>query len=127
MPSPGVAEGFDLLRLAGDVVGVAVLHVAAGGGPLEVAVELDAVRRVDVDALHLAAQSFALGQASHDLEGVAEDHAIRPVLVVLVELGAPRASFFTWLNADRRLEMLPGTSRRATVMWRTMVGHAHER
>ncbi len=52
--APGVAEGFDLLGLAGDVVGPAVLHVAAGGGPLEVAVELDAVRRVEVDALHLA-------------------------------------------------------------------------
>ena len=52
--APGVAEGFDLLGLAGDVVGLAVLHVAAGGGPLEVAVELDAVGRVEVDALHLA-------------------------------------------------------------------------
>ena len=61
--APGVAEGLDLLRLAGDVVGLAVLHVAAGGGPLEVAVELDAVGRVDVDALHLAAQPLALGQA----------------------------------------------------------------
>ena len=44
--APGVAEGFDLLGLAGDVVGLAVLHVAAGGGPLEVAVELNAVGRV---------------------------------------------------------------------------------
>ena len=67
--APGVAEGFDLLGLAGDVVGVAVLDVAAGGGPLEVAVELDAVGRVEVDALHLAAQALALGQAGHDLEG----------------------------------------------------------
>ncbi len=66
--APGVAEGLDLLRLAGDVVGVAVLHVAAGGGPLEVAVELDAVGRVEVDALHLAAQTLALGKAGHDLE-----------------------------------------------------------
>ena len=32
---PGVAEGLDLLRLAGDVLGLAVLDVAAGGGPLE--------------------------------------------------------------------------------------------
>jgi hypothetical protein len=55
--APGVAERFDLLRLARDVVGLAVLHVAAGGGPLEVAVELDAVGRVEVDALHLAAQA----------------------------------------------------------------------
>ena len=89
--APGVAEGFDLLRLAGDVVGVAVLHVAAGGGPLEVAVELDAVGRVEVDALHLAAQALALGQAGHDLEGVAEDHAVGPVLVVLIELGLVHA------------------------------------
>ena len=85
--APGVAEGFDLLGLAGDVVGLAVLHVAAGGGPLEVAVELDAVGRVEVDALHAPAQALALGQAGHDLEGVAEDHAVGPVLVVGVELG----------------------------------------
>ena len=85
--APGVAEGFDLLGLAGDVVGLAVLHVAAGGGPLEVAVELDAVGRVEVDALHAPAQALALGQAGHYLEGVAEDHAVRPVLVVGVELG----------------------------------------
>ena len=89
--APGVAEGFDLLRLAGDVVGLAVLHVAAGRGPLEVAVELDAVGRVEVDALHLAAQALALGQARHHLERVAEDHAVRPVLVVLVELGLVHA------------------------------------
>ena len=50
-------------------------------------VELDAVGRVDVDALHLAAQALALGQAGHHLQRVAEDHAVRPVLVVLVELG----------------------------------------
>jgi hypothetical protein len=89
--APGVAEGFDLLRLAGDVVGLAVLHVAAGGGPLEVAVELDAVGRVEVDALHLAAQALALGQAGHHLEAVAQDHAVGPVLVVLVELGLVRS------------------------------------
>src|SRR6516225_3076980 len=76
--APGVAERLDLLRLAGDVVGLAVLDVAARGGPLEVAVELDAVGRVEVDALHLAAQPLALGQAGHDLEAVAEDHAVGP-------------------------------------------------
>ena len=65
--APGVAEGFDLLRLAGDVTGVTVLHVAAGGAPLKVAVELDAVGRVEVDALHLASQTFTLGQAGHHL------------------------------------------------------------
>ena len=63
------------------------LHVTAGGGPLEVGVEFDAVGRVDVDALHLAAQPLALGERGHDLEAVAEDHAVGPVGVVLVELG----------------------------------------
>jgi hypothetical protein len=28
--APGVAEGFDLFRLSGDVAGVAILYVAAG-------------------------------------------------------------------------------------------------
>lgn len=40
--APGVA-GLDLFRPAGDVLGVAVVDIAAGGGPLEVGVELDAV------------------------------------------------------------------------------------
>ena len=35
--APGVTEGFHLLRLAGDVRDVAVLHIAVGGAPLEVA------------------------------------------------------------------------------------------
>src|SRR2546425_517890 len=74
--APGVAEGLDLLGLARDVAGVAILDVAAGGGPLEVAVELDAVGWIEVDALDLAAQALALGQAGHDLEGIAEDHAV---------------------------------------------------
>ena len=87
---PGIAKGFDLFRLAGHVVGLAVLHVPAGGGPLEIAVELDAVGRVHIDALHLAAQAFALGQTSHDLQGVAQYHAVGPVLVVLVKIGLVR-------------------------------------
>jgi hypothetical protein len=83
--TPGVAEGFDLLRFAGDVVGLAVGYVAAGGGPLEVGVELDAVGRIEVDALDLAAQALALGERGHDVEAVAEDKAVGPVGVVLVE------------------------------------------
>ena len=46
--APGVPEGLDLLRLPRDVQAVAVAHIAAGGGPLEVGVEPDAVGRVDV-------------------------------------------------------------------------------
>ena len=86
--APGVAEGFDLFGFAGDVFGFAVFDIAAGGGPLEVGIELDAVRRVKIDALYAAAQSFAFGDAGHDVEAVAEDHAVGPVLFVAVELGA---------------------------------------
>ena len=53
--APSIPKRFDLLRLAGDVVGLAVLHVAAGGAPLKVTVEFDAIGRIEVDALHLAA------------------------------------------------------------------------
>jgi hypothetical protein len=66
---------------------IPILHVAAGRAPLEARVELDAVGRVDVGALDLAAKPLALGEARHHLERVAQDHPVRPVLVVLVELG----------------------------------------
>lgn len=85
--APSVAEGFDLLGFAGDVFGFPVFDVAAGGRPLKIAVELDAVGGIEVDTLHFTAQSFAFGEGGHDLEAVAKDHAVRPVLVVLVELG----------------------------------------
>jgi len=65
--TPGVAEGLDLLRLSSDVASLAVLHVATGGGPLEVTVELDTVGRIEIDALHLATQTFTFGQRCHDL------------------------------------------------------------
>ena len=65
--APSVTEGLDLLWLAGDVIGLAVAHVAASGGPLEVGVEFDAVGRVYVDALHFAAQALAFGEGGHDL------------------------------------------------------------
>ena len=86
MPAPGVAEGLHLLGLAGQVVEVAVLHVARGGRPLEVRVEADAVGRVDVDRLHLPAQALALGERGHHREAVAEDHPVRPLAGVAVEL-----------------------------------------
>lgn len=85
--APGITEGFDLFGFAADVVFIAVFDVTAGGGPLEVGVEFDAVGRVDINALDLAAESFAFGEACHDLEAVAEDHAIGPIGVMLVELG----------------------------------------
>ena len=84
---PGVTEGFDLLGLPGDVLGAAVLDVAAGGGPLEIAIELDAVGWVEIDALYLTPQALAFGEAGHDLEGIAQDHSVGPILVVGVKFG----------------------------------------
>ena len=85
---PRIPKGFHLLRLAGNVLGFAVFYVPAGGGPLEVGVELDAVGWVDVDTLHLAAQSLPLRQGRHYLQTIPQDHAVAPVGLVLVELGA---------------------------------------
>jgi len=48
-------HGLDLLWLASDVIAVAIIDVAAGGAPLKIGVELDAIRRIDIIALHLAA------------------------------------------------------------------------
>src|SRR5947209_1850273 len=56
--APSVAECFYLFWLAGDVFDLAVLHVAAGSRPLKVAVEPDAIRRVDIDALYPGAQTL---------------------------------------------------------------------
>jgi hypothetical protein len=54
---------------------------------LKIAVEFDAVGRVKINALHLAAQALALGHARHDLQAVAKNHPVRPVLIVLIKLG----------------------------------------
>ena len=83
---PRVAEGFDLLHLAGGILDLAVLDVALPRGYLPVAAELDAVRGIDVDHLDLAAQRFAFGQTRHDVEGIAEDHPVGPVGLVAIEV-----------------------------------------
>jgi prepilin-type N-terminal cleavage/methylation domain-containing protein len=90
--SPGVAKRLNLFGLASDLTPIAVLDIPAGRGPLKVGVEFDAVRGIDVDALHLAAQPFAFGEAGHDLQAVAEDHAVGPVGIVGVEIGSPQSS-----------------------------------
>ena len=53
---------------------------------LEVAVELDAVRRVVIDHLDPAGQSVAVGEGGHDPAGVASDEAVLPVAPVFVPL-----------------------------------------
>jgi len=43
----------------------------------------------------LPPQALALGQAGHHLQAVAEDHAVGPVGVVLIEVGLVRALGYT--------------------------------
>ena len=83
---PGVAERLHLHHLARQVVVLAVLHVPLVYARLEVAAELDAVGRVHIDALHLAAHLLALQKRAHHQQAVAQDHPVRPVHVVLIEL-----------------------------------------
>ena len=70
---PGVAERLDLLRLARQVLGLRVLHVPLAGAHLPVAAELDAVGRVEVDALHAPAEPLLLSQTGHHHQAVAQD------------------------------------------------------
>ena len=58
---PCISKGFDLLWFSCDLVKLAILHVSASGGPLEVRVELNAVWWVNINALHFATQSFTFG------------------------------------------------------------------
>ena len=83
---PRVAERLHLLGLSRRVFGLAVFHVPLACADLPVRPELDAVGWVEVDRLHLPFEPFLLGQAGHDGERVAEDHAVGPVRIVLVEL-----------------------------------------
>src|SRR5262249_33794377 len=84
--APGIPKSFDLLRLTCDLTSLAILHITASRRPLKIAVKSDAGRRIEIDALHLASQALALREARHDLQRVAKDHAVRPVLIVQIEL-----------------------------------------
>ena len=85
---PSVAERLHLFGFAAEMIGLAVLHIAAGGAPLKIAVEFDPVRRVDIDALHLTLQPLPLRQARHDFQAIAQDHAVRPMLIMRIKFGA---------------------------------------
>ena len=82
---PGVPIRLDHFRFSGQVL-LPILDVALAELRLEVRCEPDAVGRVHVDHLHLARQVLAAREARHHLERVAEDHPVRPVHVVTVEL-----------------------------------------
>ena len=120
---PGVAVRPDHLRLAGEVL-PAVLHVALAELGLEVRREPDAVRRVDVDHLDLAGEILPPGEAGHDLERVAQDHAVRPVDVVPIELHRLRVLLLRSANRSRCTSCRASTRRIACVETRSCMCRA---
>src|SRR5215207_2492754 len=64
----------------------AILNIALTCTHLPVRAALDPIRRIYVDSLDPALQPLFFGERGHDLEVVAQDHAIGPVLLMLVEL-----------------------------------------
>src|SRR6266566_7097710 len=83
---PRISEGLDLLDLPSRVLQFAVGDVSISNRGLPIRLKFDPVGRIDVDHLHLVSQALALGQAGHDIQGVAKNHSVRPVGAVLVEL-----------------------------------------
>src|SRR5262245_1182696 len=83
---PSITESFHLLWLTANVLALPIFDVARKRRNLPIRIESYAIWRVDIDALHLAAQMLALSEARHYEQAVAEDHPVRPMLVVLVEL-----------------------------------------
>ena len=83
---PGVPEGADRLRLAGQVLVPSVGHVLPMDEGLEVGAVADAVGRIDVDHLHLPAEALLLQEAVHHQQAVAGDQAVGPVVPVPVEV-----------------------------------------
>jgi hypothetical protein len=65
----------------------AVLHVAAGRGPLEIGVELDAVGRIDVNALHLPRRPSRSASDAITCRLSPRIMRLLQFCVVLVELG----------------------------------------
>ena len=82
---PSISERLHLLRFAANALSLSLFNLYTRSRYLPIGIEFDAVRRININALHLPAQMLALGEARHHKQAVAEDHAVRPMLVVLVE------------------------------------------
>src|SRR5581483_6425385 len=83
---PVIPECADLLHLAGRVVKLSVNDIAVRCRWLPVRLETDSVRRVDIDHLDFASQSFPLHERRHNLKGIPQYHSVGPVRRVAVEI-----------------------------------------
>ena len=101
---PSIAEGANRLRLGGQILVFAVLHIALVHKGLKVAAVFNSVGRVYVNALHLAAQALFLQQRVHYQQAVAGNQAVAPVAAVAVEFhGLAQGRVFLGRGKQRRL------------------------
>ena len=81
---PGITVSLHHFRLADHFLVLAVGHVALAHEGLEVGAEFHAIRRIDIEHLHLAAQALVLQQRVHHLQRIAQNQAVGPRAGVLV-------------------------------------------
>lgn len=105
---PSVAVGADHFRLAANVcicrANCLVAHLI-----LPIRRKFDAVGRIEVDHLHLARQPLAATEGTHHLQAVAEDEAVGPIDIILVELAGLRG-IQPGIREEVPLPMLPAGS-----------------
>nr|WP_236691025.1 hypothetical protein [Levilinea saccharolytica] len=109
---PGIAKGLNLLRLAGQVFFLAVLHIPFARAHLPVRAKLDAVGRVHVNHLHLALQALLFRQAGHHQQAVAQNHAVGPVLLVMVKIHQVFKGNVVKIRKQRHLLLCPSPAGR---------------
>src|SRR5208337_2052189 len=83
---PCVSESPHLLGLTSSIFHLSVLDIPLSSAYLPVRPELNPIGRVEIDHLNLTLEPLLFGKASHNLERVPQNHAVRPFLIVLVEL-----------------------------------------
>src|SRR5579864_3964936 len=83
---PCVPKSFDHFWLGRQVLIPAVFYVTFIYKWLEVAPIADAVRWVDVSHLNLTRHSLLFQQGIHNEQAVTSDEAVRPVVLVFVEI-----------------------------------------
>ena len=94
MPNTSVGPSSHVSRYAFTISGSRVIsssslarHISLAHERLKIRPELNPIRRVDVDHLHLSAEALVLQQRVHHDEAVTEDQPIYPFVLILVSLG----------------------------------------
>jgi hypothetical protein len=87
-----------------------VTHVALAHEGLEIRAEPHPIRRVEVDHLHLPAQTLVVQQRVHHHQRIAEDHPVDPLVAILVGLehlvGDRAAGIAEQVQPELRVELV---------------------